>query len=229
MKVVLLVIAGVIILAIVVFVIYRTIAFQVEGTKFTAERRMKIQPLYEKLKRLQTLDNEDIFPYVQDVRTREMTYKFLKDNDLTDLFPKEFYTIVKAAESHLVNWLMFPTELGVCPDEIEYVKRVTIDFDFLFTYVFTQPDEIEKIKREALECEDKGEDIHYEVFKFRVNEPHWAAKNGWQLGVVGPYFDDSQPYEYCPSGTFSRGGSMDKTSPEEEVKWVHEMLLKRVR
>ena len=199
-----LVILLVIILAIVVFVIYRAIAFQTTGKKFNQERMMRIQPLYEKLKSGQVLTPKDIFPYVQDIKTRELTYQFLKDNSLTELFPKEFYTIVKAAETNLVNWLMFPTELGVCPDEIDYVKRVTIDFD--------------------------GENhfVHYEVFKFRVNEPHLAAKNGWELGVVGPYFDDSQPYEHFPSSTFSRGGSMDKTSPEIEVKWVHENIsLKR--
>ena len=198
------IIIGVVILVIVMFLAYRAIAFQAEGRKFNEECMMRIQPLYEKLKNGQTLVKEDIFLYAQDIKTREITYQFLKENNQTDLFPKEFYTIVKAAEANLVNWLMFPTELGVCPDEIEYIKRVSIDFD------------------------GKNHFVHYEVFKFRVNEPHLAAKNGWELGVVGPYFDDSQPYENFPSSTFSRGGSMEKISPEMEVKWVHENItLKR--
>jgi len=198
------VIIGIIILAIFAFLTYRTFAFQAEGKKFNEECMMRIQPLYEKLKNGQTLTKEDIFLYAQDIKTREITYKFLKENNMTDLFPKEYYTIVNAAETNLVNWLMFPTELGVCPNEIDYIKRVSIDFD--------------------------GENhfVHYEVFKYRVNEPHRAAKDGWTLGVVGPYFDDSQPYEHFPSSTFSRGSPMDKISPEMEVEWVHKNIsLKR--
>lgn len=111
--------------------------------------------------------------------------------------------IVKGAESNLANWLEFPTELDACPDEMEHIKRVTFDFD------------------------GRNNNVHYEVFKYRVNEPHWAAKNGWMLGVVGPFFDDSKPYDH-PGATFSRTGStVDKVSPDEEAKWVHENISMR--
>jgi hypothetical protein len=38
----------------------------------------------------------------------------LKENNRTDLFPKEYYTIVKAAESNLANWLEFPMATESC-------------------------------------------------------------------------------------------------------------------
>jgi hypothetical protein len=86
---------------------------------------------------------------------------------------------------------------------MEHVKRVTFDFDRQNNFV------------------------HYEVFKCRVNEPHWAAKDGWFLGVVGPYFDDSKPYDF-PQATFSRiDSTIDKITPDEEAKWVHENISMR--
>jgi len=113
--------------------------------------------------------------------------------------------LVKSAESHLANWLEFPTELDAIPDEMEHIKRVSIDFD------------------------GQGNNVHYEVFKYRVNEPHWAAKDGWILGVVGPYFDDSEPYSPAVA-TFSRVSStVDKMTPEEEARWVHENISMKRR
>ena len=193
-----------IISVIVIFAVYRIITVRIQSKKLNEELFARVQPLYDKLKNGQVLNLEEIFHYAQDLQTREITYQLLNNNNKTDLFPKEFFTIVKGAESNLVNWLMFPTELNACPDEIEYMKRVTIDFD------------------------GKNNFIHYEVFKYRVNEPHWAAENGWMLGVVGPYFDDSKPYDF-PHSTFSRVSStIDKVTPEEEVQWVHENIsLKR--
>lgn len=160
-----------------------------------AQRFSRIQPLYDKLKSGHELSIEEVFPYAQNMWTREITYQLLKAYQKTALFPKEFYTIVKGAESNLVDWLMFPTELGACPDEIEYIKRLSINIE-------------------------ENHFVHYEVFRYCINEPHWASKNGWMLGVVGPYFDDSNPYDVVPS-TFSRFSPIDKISPEEEVKWVH--------
>jgi hypothetical protein len=43
------------------------------------------------------------------------------------------------------------------------------------------------------------------------------------LGVVGPFIDDSEPYDSRASA-FSRFCAIDRFSPEEEVKWVHEKL-----
>jgi hypothetical protein len=145
----------------------------------------------------------DVLPFATNLLTRETTFQLLNEHGKTDLFPKELYSIEKGAESNLANWLEFPTELDSCPDEIEHVKKVTIDFD--------------------------SNNVHYHVFKFRVNEPHWAAKDGWMLGIVGPYFDDSEPYHF-PGATFSRLNSkFDTTSPDEEAKWVHENISLRRR
>jgi hypothetical protein len=119
---------------------------------------------------------------------------------LTDLFPPEFYTIEKAAESNLANWLEFPTELGACPDEIQHLEKVSI------------------------QIEGQNNFAHYHVYKFKMNPPHWAAGHGWMLGVIGPYFDNSKPYDH-PNSTFSRlNNKVDTSLPDEEAKWVHENI-----
>lgn len=196
-------IVGIILLSIITFIIYRLIKVKQQSKKINAQRFDRVKDIYDKLENGQVLTASDVLPFAQNILTRELTYQFLDHYSKTELFPKEYLTIEKAAESNLVNWLEFPTELNACPDEVEHLKRVTIDFD------------------------GQNNFVHYEVFKYRTNEPHWAAKSGWILGVVGPYFDDSKPYDF-PQATFSRVDStLDKITPDEEANWVHENISMR--
>ncbi len=201
--IILLLVIGLLLLSIAIFVVYRLIKVKRQNSRLNAERFERVKPLHDKLKSGHSLTESDIYPFAENLLTREATFELLKEHNMTYLFPGEYYTIVKGAESNLVNWLEFPTELDACPDEIQYIKRVTIDFD------------------------GQNNFVHYEVFKCRVNEPHWAAKDGWFLGVVGPYFDDSKPYDF-PHCTFSRiSSTIDKITPEEEAKWVHDNIANR--
>ncbi|GGB81619.1 hypothetical protein [Dyadobacter sediminis] len=196
-------IIGLIILAIVIFAVYRLVTVRRQNSKLNAERFNRIKDLYEKLESGQELIDNDVFPFAKNILTRQTTFELLADHNKTYLFPKEYNTLIKGAESNLANWLEFPTELDACPDEIQHIKRVTFDFD------------------------GQNNFVHYEVFKYRVNEPHWAAKEGWILGVVGPYFDDSKPFDF-PQATFSRVSStLDKVTPDEEAKWVHKNIANK--
>ena len=192
-------------LTITIFIVSRTIiSFRTENRAATGKQHERLQPLYEKLNAGQRVTEFDIYEYANNNLTRELTFLLLQERHLTDLFPREFYSIEKAAESNLVNWLEFPTELGACPNEILHLKKVSVDAD--------------------------GQEhfIYYHVYKFRMHEPHWAAGAGWMLGVVGPYLDDSKPYDH-PNSTFSRlHRSSDVDSPDEEAQWVHENILLRV-
>ena len=197
---ILLIIIIAIVAIIVLFIIYRLIAFRKAGIQASKKRFERIKPLYDILANGQTPTQEDIYDYAKNLLTRETAFRLLKEHGKSDLFPTAFYNIEKGAESNLATWLEFPTELDGCPDEMEHVKKVSIDFD--------------------------GENnfVHYHVFKFRTNEPHWAAKEGWMVGVVGPYFDDSDPYDF-PHATFSRLSSkFGTTSPDEEAAWVHKNI-----
>ena len=153
-----LIIIGAILLLIILFIIYRNAKFNKDSAKIHELRFERIQPLYEKLETGKEIRREDVLEFAKDNKTRELTYQILSEHKKTELFPEEFFTIISAAESKLVNWLEFPTELDKVPDDIKHIKRVTIKFD--------------------------NDDVYYHVFKYMTNDPHWAAKNGWMLGVV---------------------------------------------
>jgi hypothetical protein len=92
-----------------------------------------------------------------------------------------------------VTWLEFPTELGRAPDEIKPLAKILLD---------------------------DGVSMYY-VFKYRSEQPRWAAKLNWMMGAAGPYHSDSTSYD-VPKRIFSRFNSVGTISPEEEVKWMHE-------
>jgi len=199
MKIVILII----VLFILTFLVYRFVKVRIQNRKINQQRFERIKPLYDRLENGEKLTQQDVYEYAKNIQTREMTYRLLHEHNMTEIFPQEYNSIIKEAESNLANWLEFPTELDACPDEMEHIKRVTFDFN------------------------GQNNFVHYEVFKYRVNEPHWAAKDGWILGVVGPYFDDSKPYDH-PRATFSRVSSrLESTPPDEEAKWVHEHISMR--
>jgi hypothetical protein len=180
---------------------YRFILFANANKKISQRRFDRVKPLYNKLKDGGLITKDDVYVYAKNLMTRATAFELLRLSNLVGIFPGEFNTFEKAAESNLANWLEFPTELNACPDYIQHIKRVTINID------------------------EENYFVHYEVFEFKVNEPHKAAKKGWMLGVVGPYFDDSNPYDY-PSCTFSRFNLISNTiSADEEAKWVHENIL----
>lgn len=188
--------------AIILFVSYRWIKVKYQNKKINNERFERVKPLYEALINKEDIDQKLINNLSDKIENREYIYNLLVEHKKDFLFPNDLKTIEKGAESHLYNWLEFPTELDSFPDEIEHLKKVIIDFD--------------------------GNDVIYHTFKFRVNPPHWASKNNWMVGVVGPYFTDSKPYDF-PGATFSRLNTLDKINLEDEVKWVHEKISMRNR
>ena len=196
-----LVILFILIVAVIIFVIYRRTKVNRQNSELNQKRLDRVKPILTKLENKEELSGDEIFQYSKNLLTRVYIYDLLKEYNRVELFPKEFSTLEKASESFLANWLEFPTELGICPDEIELVKKVTIDFD--------------------------NNDVYYYVFKFRTNAPHWASNLGWIQGVVGPYFTDSIPY-HKPGATFSRiGNELNNITAEEEAKWVHENISMR--
>ena len=73
MKIVFIII-GIIVLLIVIFMIYRYFAFKRESAETHKLRFERIQPLYEKLESGNEISKEEVLKYVNDNKTREMTY-----------------------------------------------------------------------------------------------------------------------------------------------------------
>jgi hypothetical protein len=131
-----------------------------------ADRKYEmIKPVLKKITANKTVTSEEILKLVQDASLRYLVYLMLCEHNRQDLFPAEYFTCEKGAESFLANWLEFPTELGAPPDEIQLVKSIPIDA------------------------------MIYYVFKYRTKAPHWAARNSWMLGVSGPYVSETLPYD----------------------------------
>jgi hypothetical protein len=155
-----------------------------------------LKVLTQKLSLGETINEEELVALAEKPSLRLMLYDILVANERGSLFPGEFYTVEKGAESYLANWLEFPTELGRTPDEILLLTDVTFDLP---------------------------RKIHYYVFKFRSSAPRWANKLGWMLGVCGPYDDESLPFD-IPKKTFSRFNPEELITPEAEAQWVHKKI-----
>lgn len=158
------------------------------------------ESVYHKIYSGDSLSQETIDSFAGKIETRADFYDLLERFDKQYLFPGKYTSFEKAAESRMVSWLLFPTELDTIPSKIELLKRVDyVQSDTTFIYY---------------------------VFQFKTEEPHWAAKDGWMAGVVGPYLKNSQPYDHA-KGTFSRFTRTSETSPEKEVEWVHKNVYLR--
>jgi hypothetical protein len=155
---------------------------------------------FHKLNSGGTLPTTTIDSFAQRLDTRADFYDLLSKFDRQDLFPKEYQTFEKAAESRLTIWLEYPTELDTVPSKIELLKKVEfLENDTTYTYY---------------------------VFQFKTDEPHWAAKDGWMVGVVGPYFKNSNAYDWA-KGIFSKFSKISETTPEKEVAWVHKNVYQK--
>jgi len=133
--------------------------------KLTDNKHGILGPVMQKLAANKTVKSMEIESLVKDASMRYSVYLMLCEHNREDLFPVEYLTHEKGAESFLANWLEFPTELGAAPDEIELIKKVFI------------------------------EESTYYVFKYKTTAPHWAARNSWMLGVSGPYVAETLPYD----------------------------------
>lgn len=65
------------------------------------------------------------------------------------------------------------------------------------------------------------------VYWYRMPAGHWAAKDGWILGLAGPMLVTSEPYSQLP-GAFSQAGDLEeKVKPVELVDWYVGMLRQK--
>ena len=131
---------------------------------------------------------------------RNLLFDHLKDKDLTELMPARYRTQAALAESNMVRWLVYPTELGRAPDQIEMKKVLSIDTE-----------------------SDDGI-LDYYLFRFRTLPPHWAAKDGWMAGVAGPFVRKESPTTDSNGGTFSDFEPWASRTPAEHMGDVQELL-----
>jgi hypothetical protein len=118
-----------------------------------------------------------------------------------ELVPANYSSSVSQGESALAYWMMHPNELQDAPEAIQLVETVTRSID--------------------------GQDADFHVYRYKMPAGHWAANDGWILGLAGPMSCGTVPYSERP-GAFSRVGDIDgKVKPAELVDWYVGMLRQK--
>ena len=184
-----------------VLLLYRAYYVRRKSRK-QAQQKLKIfEGLIRKLAVKEKIYEDDVFFLAKNPSTRHALFGILEGFSRTDLFPPEYFTTEKGAESFLVNWLEFPTELNAPPDEIKLFTKITL--------------------------QEKSEALDYFVFKYRrLPPPDSSQPDLWMLGVAGPYGTESQPYD-IPLRVFSRFNELGTVPAMQEVRWVHENIRRK--
>lgn len=79
---------------------------------------------------------ETISLLANDLVYADNTYSMLKMLGKESLFPQELANVEYLAKSNMVNWLVYPTELGKAPDEIEYLGNVEVKKEIFHIFRF---------------------------------------------------------------------------------------------
>lgn len=161
-------------------------------SKLVLVKSATLKPLIRKLKSNESITGDELAALCEEPSLRPAIFHLLKVYERQDLFPSSYMTFEKGAESYLVNWLEFPTELGAKPLYIEFLTKVIL------------------IDREK---------IDYYVFKFMANSKDWVTHQ-WMIGACGPYNARSAPYD-VPARVYSRFKTLETETPESEVQWIH--------
>lgn len=180
--------------------LYRTFYVKRKARKKTQQKLKTFEGLLRKLATGEDIRRDEILPLAANPATRHALHGILREFDRTTLFPEPYFTIEKSAESFLVNWLEFPTELNAPPDKIE-----------LFT---------------VIDLEEDGQTLEYFVFKYKKSPPPAGISNDWLLGIAGPFGPESKPYD-IPLRVFSRFNELGTVSAREEVRWVHDHINRK--
>jgi hypothetical protein len=170
-----------------------------EATRFN-DPRLALFAIRALLRRGKRVEDSDLLRIAAAAETRNLLFDSLQALGRRDLFPQAWATQAALAESEMVGWLTYPTELASVPDEIELMKVVS---------------------------EDVGGDdgiLDFYLYRFRTQEPHWAAKDGWMAGVAGPFRRADAPSTTSHGYTFSTFEKWNDKRPEEHVDAVREVL-----
>lgn len=158
----------------------------------------ELDPLAMRLEKKASVNRSEVLTFARKPQFRYLLHALLKHCNRLDLFPDEFLSDEAQGAAKLAYWMMHPNELEDAPQEIELVERVTRPV--------------------------AGRECSFLVYRYRMPEGHWAAGDGWILGLSGPFGKDDPPYA-GPAGAFYRCGDKDGVaSPEKLVDWFIGMV-----
>jgi hypothetical protein len=172
------------------------------GARQRDEKLLKrLDPIGEKIDAGQFVSPQEIETLAARSEIRFMLFAMLREMKRPELLPTKYSSSVAQGESALAYWMMHPNELQDAPEAIELVETVKRPID--------------------------GQETDFHVYRYKMPAGHWAAKDGWILGLAGPMKRGIEPYSEMP-GAFSRVGDIDgKVKPSELVDWYVGMLRQK--
>ncbi len=162
----------------------------------------RVDPLKKRIEAGETVTLQEVAVLAARPENRFVLFAMLRHMKRSDLLPGNYSSSAAQGESALAYWLMHPNELQEAPAAIELVETIKKPID--------------------------GREAELHVYRYRMPEGHWAAQNGWMLGVAGPMPKAGEPYSEMP-GAFARGESdlEGKVQPAELVDWYVDMLRQK--
>jgi len=160
-----------------------------------------LDPLAQRLSKKEPVTAEEISGLCAQPQYRPMLYQMLKHFERLDLFPADATSIGAQGAGVLAYWMMHPNELQGAPSEIEMVE------------------EIEKVVQ--------GEHAKFLVYRYRMPPGHWAANDGWILGLAGPFVATDVPYSGLAAGFSRCGDKYGEVKPAELIDWFVEMVTRK--
>ena len=198
---VLLIAVAVVVVLLILFVVWRWTSVA-RGSRQRDERLLaRLDPIGRKIDAGQAVSRQEIEDLAARPEIRFALFAVLRQMNRTDLLPTGHSSSVQQGESALAYWMMHPNEHQDAPETIEFVETVTRSVD--------------------------GKEADFHVYRYRMPAGHWAAKDGWLLGLAGPMDRGPEPYTNLP-GAFSRAGDSEgKVKPTELVDWYVGMLRQK--
>ncbi len=162
---------------------------------------LRLDPIGKKIEAGQTVSTEEVEALAARPEIRFLLFAMLRHMKRPELLPTKHCSAVQQGESALAYWMMHPNELQDAPEAIELVGTVKRPVD--------------------------GQETDFHVYRYKMPAGHWAAKDGWILGLAGPMKPGVEPYSEMP-GAFSRVGDIDgKVKPSDLVDWYVGMLRQK--
>lgn len=153
----------------------------------------RLQPVEDRLRSGIAANTSEVALLAASPENRPLLHALLKHYEQLSFFPKEHLTVEAQAKANLSYWMMHPNELGDPPVEIEVVETITRSLD--------------------------GIDGDFVVLRYLMGAEHWASKDGWMLGLSGPFISSEPPYSGVANGFARCSDKCGRVAPEELVDW----------
>lgn len=172
------------------------------GARARDEKLLQLlDPIEEKLANREDVGANEVEALAAKAHLRPMLFAMLKEFERLDLFPEGQKSVQSQAEAILAYWLMHPNELQDVPEEMRLAEKVCREID--------------------------GEQADFYVFRYKMSDGHWAAKDGWLLGLAGPFLDKDVPYSGHPVAFSRCGDKHGEVTPSELVDWFMDMVQRK--